>query len=127
MGAWQNASVDLDNATFHYYDGTSYYSVSCQLYVTNNTGGVYSSSTRYSCAADTTNGCAAASGGHMGYGSITWTAGTLPNGGSAVSNVGPYGYFCGLPSRANYDLIEAKVITQNYSKLMSYVVDQVNP
>lgn len=127
VGGWQDSAVDLESAEFNYYDGTIYYSVYCQLFVTNKTGGVYSSSTKYSCAADTVNGCTSNSGPYQGYGSLTWSAGSLPNAGSNILNAGPYGYFCNVPSAKNYDYFDARYVTQASSRLLSYAVEHVVP
>jgi hypothetical protein len=79
-----NQAVDLDGATVYYNDGQSEYSISCQLFVTNNTGGVYSSTARYSCGSDTVNGCTSGAYGSAeaaktGYGSISWSGDVPPS------------------------------------------------
>lgn len=131
VGGWNNSSVDLDGATLYYSDGSDLYSIACTLFVSNNTGGVYSSSARYSCGASTTTGCTSGAYGsteadYTGYGSLAWSTTSLPNSGSSVSNVGPYAFFCSLPSRSNWHDLGG-CYAEDYSRILSFSVDQVNP
>jgi hypothetical protein len=130
--AWQNSTVNLDAAKVFYHDGTVHRSIGCQLFVTNNTGGLATSQTRYSCGADTTNGCTSGAfgsteAGHASYGSIAWATTNLPSMGGDTNNAGAYGYFCSVPSRSNTPPLEGSPVTEQYSRIISYLVDQINP
>ena len=131
---WQSASPDLESAQVFYYDGSSFYAVQCQVFVTTNTGTVYSSGVKYSCATDPVNGCSTPEVFKTGYGSIRWAAAELPYSGYPITNVGPYGIFCSVPpQRHEYTYKDAngwtsiQLVTEAYSRLLSYVVEQVAP
>jgi hypothetical protein len=103
--------VDFDSAGVYYYDGINLDSVQCAFIVMNTSGTGFYGTNQSSGSAAT------------GFGALSWSGGSLPNGGAAIANVTSLSFGCNLPQRAQ----GPGCVPQNFSLITGYAINTVLP